>query len=197
MLFDSANFVQTWTSAIWALAKQKYKRIQESTAQERSGRSWRRLNKQKFDSANTCRFLNACTFGARHSGSFDCRYLAKFSSLDHAALDSSPIWTQTNARVWYSNPATSCCHSECVSNAVWVQKWRIHNGKIHCARPANVMDPYLCESVHNSDGCLRYANTNRKTWTWHFLDVTSSLLNHLPITDLTTRGVRYLIFVSR
>ena len=126
-----------------------------------------------------------------------CRYLAKFSSLDHAALDSSLIWTQTNARVWYSNPATSCCHSECVSNAVWVQKWRIHNGKIHCARPANVMDPYLCESVHNSDGCLRYANTNRKTWTWHFLDVTSSLLNHLPITDLITRGVRYLIFVSR
>ena len=58
--------------------------------------------------------------------------LVKFS---HLLSDSKlyKAWVDSDerslARVWYSNPATSCCHSECVSNAVWVQKWRIHNGR--------------------------------------------------------------------
>ena len=54
-------FKVAWNST---LSKRKIQK-NPSTAQERSGRSWRRLNKQKFDSANTCRQLNACTFGAR------------------------------------------------------------------------------------------------------------------------------------
>ena len=54
-------FKVAWNST---LSKTKIQK-NPSTAQERSGRSWRRLNKQKFDSANACRQLNACTISAR------------------------------------------------------------------------------------------------------------------------------------